>query len=603
MGKQEIIQVLLVDGTVVVVFLDEDATASDLVRTVVDEISVEPDGSDSGYSEWVAILLPPDAQVGFQEVLEVDVEAQESAGSNKPRILAGSEKVFKIISDAMKSSSQEIPSAESTSDVHDLSQNLHRAHFKVLNTRHRLDVVLKGIEGYVDGTVKSFFISPTLTCKGALELLIMALNLPTEAEVRRGQSELPYQLTMVKINTMQLETSEPIPDSQPILPLYFEYQNKVISGEIQRFEVRLGTQANWFSKVGTMTSRLTQNLSRPLSVFAFFGEGAAKTSTSPVTRRETDIKTRITSPTRKLRHMSLAGKDSESGVDFANVTTWDLGDSAADRRQSILDPSFGEDWAATYPTSRGSRQREKLDGLDDAAEGTLVSPNSQISGFEESELDKAFNRVLDELNIKAGVRAKMLEFPPSKKMELIEQNDAVQRMKSSATPTPATSRKSMPFTRPNSITSAPLDLTSPTDGPASAAQASLESLLSSGRSSPKGGSGITSFLFGNFFSGATNHPEGSVEFYLARLNSNVASQEMFKCLQSLRITLSSAALPWIRNFLEDGTALAGMETLLGRQIAKNLSLADAASSAKTQDLEEDVHLECVRCLRALLNTE
>ncbi|KAI0216793.1 hypothetical protein L0F63_005205, partial [Massospora cicadina] len=603
MGRQEIIQVLLVDGTVVVVFLDEGATASDLVRTVVDDISVGR-GTDLGseYSDWVAILLPPDAQVGFQEVLEASGEVCETlAGYKKARILGSGEKIFRVVGEALKSNSQEVSNKETITDVHDLSQNLHRAYFKVLNVRHQLEVVLKDIEGYADGTPKTFYISPSLTCKGAVELLIMGLNLPTEVEGRRGQSEPPYRLTMVKINAMQLETSEPLQDLELILPIYSEYQNRVASGEIQRFEVRFSSQANWFSKMGTMTSRLTQNLSRPLSVFAFFGEGAPKAPASALTRRETDIKTRIASPTRKLRHISLTGKDLESGVDFTNVATWDLGDSGSDRRQTILDPSFNEDWAATYPTSRGSKQREKLDPPDDVTEGTLDSPSSQLSYSEE--LDKAFNRVLDELNIKAGVRAKMLEFPPSKKMELIEQNDAVQRMKGSNTPTPATSRKSTPFTRPNSITSAPLDLAPPPEGPGSAAQASLETLLNSGRSPPKGGGGITGFLFGNLFSGAANHPEGSVEFYLARLNSNTAPQEMFKCLQSLRITLSSAAVPWIRSFLEDGTALAGMATLLERQIAKNLSLADAASSARAQDLEEDVHLECVRCLRALLNTE
>ncbi|KAJ9078460.1 hypothetical protein DSO57_1006241 [Entomophthora muscae] len=198
----------------------------------------------------------------------------------------------------------------------------------------------------------------------------------------------------------------------------------------------------------------------------------------------------------------------------------------------------------------------------------------------------------------------MMDFPPSKKMELIEQNDAVQRMRVSSTPTPMASHQSTPLPRPRSITSTLMASANSADVPGSAAQASLEQLLNSGRSPPKGGGSLTGFLFGNLFANTTNHPEGSVEYYLWRLNSkNILPQEMFKCLQSLRITLSSAAVTWIRSFLEDGTALKGMEMLLERMIAKNLSLAEVSSNAKVQDLEENVHLECIRCLRVILNTQ
>lgn len=163
----------------------------------------------------------------------------------------------------------------------------------------------------------------------------------------------------------------------------------------------------------------------------------------------------------------------------------------------------------------------------------------------------------------------MMDFQPAKKLELIEQNEAMQRMKNSSTPNP---HLALSMSRPQSFGSVSMAPNSSVDSTSSAAQASLESLLTSGRTSPKPQTRLTGFLFGNIFSGATlNHPEGSVDYYLSRLTlKSVPSQDMHKCLQSLRITLSSAAVTWIRNFLEGGHALTGMESLLEKIIDKHM---------------------------------
>ncbi|KAJ9078459.1 hypothetical protein DSO57_1006240 [Entomophthora muscae] len=139
---------------------------------------------------------------------------------------------------------------------------------------------------------------------------------------------------------MDLESTEQLSETGLILPIFFEYQKKVATGDLKKFEVQFSNHTNWFSKVGTVTSRLTQNLSRPLSVFAFFGDGNSKTPISK--HRESIIKPRIASPTRMLRHMSLTGKETESGVDFPNMSTWNLGDLESNHRRTILDPTIWE---------------------------------------------------------------------------------------------------------------------------------------------------------------------------------------------------------------------------------------------------------------------
>ncbi|CAG8765575.1 3877_t:CDS:2, partial [Acaulospora morrowiae] len=116
--------------------------------------------------------------------------------------------------------------------------------------------------------------------------------------------------------------------------------------------------------------------------------------------------------------------------------------------------------------------------------------------------------------------------------------------------------------------------------------------------SPSAGGFFSSWIPVFGFSTNSVKSQDTPEFYVEKLTQrNIAAKSLAERLQSLRVTLSTAKLSWIKNFI-DCKGLAALEFVLERYtigIKKNMS--------RNTDHDGRIQSECVRCLRVLLNTE
>jgi len=67
-----------------------------------------------------------------------------------------------------------------------------------------------------------------------------------------------------------------------------------------------------------------------------------------------------------------------------------------------------------------------------------------------------------------------------------------------------------------------------------------------------------------------------------------------KTLVALRVELSTASIHWVRAFLES-SGLSAIQIILTRVHQRGFD--------KKGDTDEDIQLECMRCVRGILNTE
>ncbi len=95
----------------------------------------------------------------------------------------------------------------------------------------------------------------------------------------------------------------------------------------------------------------------------------------------------------------------------------------------------------------------------------------------------------------------------------------------------------------------------------------------------------------------------ATRFALALLNSGKQSRkDLVKTLISLRVTLSSAKMAWIEDFLlADG--LVAIEKVLQEEAQPLVDLAPTAKRKPRKDMSDTVFAECIKCLRTLMNTQ
>jgi hypothetical protein len=76
-------------------------------------------------------------------------------------------------------------------------------------------------------------------------------------------------------------------------------------------------------------------------------------------------------------------------------------------------------------------------------------------------------------------------------------------------------------------------------------------------------------------------------------------KSLLKLLVSLRVSLSTAKIAWIREFVSDTVGVSALGGVLDRVLVSNRQQSSEVSS----DVEEEIRSECMKCLRALLKTE
>ena len=112
-----------------------------------------------------------------------------------------------------------------------------------------------------------------------------------------------------------------------------------------------------------------------------------------------------------------------------------------------------------------------------------------------------------------------------------------------------------------------------------------------GQSKPVGGATTTS--------GGRHDPAKYAATLLAGKSSR---KDLVKLLISLRVTLSSAKLVWIAEFL-DADGLLAIEKVLGEETEALVDMSSRSKRKERKDMSDTVISECVKCLRTLMNTD
>ncbi|KAK4684327.1 hypothetical protein P7C73_g5857, partial [Tremellales sp. Uapishka_1] len=263
--------------------------------------------------------------------------------------------------------------------------------------------------------------------------------------------------------------------------------------------------------------------------------------------------------------------------------------------------------------------------------GTVDRQTRASTGDDTAEVDIApgeWNQFLDDLNLQGSKRNAMSSLSPSRKSYLLQQNRLSSFPRSPPTPS-VTSPQPQSVISLSTGTSAGLARLLPqlTGGSSSSSKeregvgwtkrfsiASLGSWSDVGDGSSAGGQTpraessasdkglgeskslerqVTGGLWG-WWAGTAKYEEGSAGSFIEALNDSKRSpSSLIKHLLSLRVTLSTAKLSFIDDFLQ----LPGLESL--QTIMARLS----RQPRQLDDLDEQILAECIKCLRVLMNTD
>ncbi|CAI2179903.1 4983_t:CDS:10 [Funneliformis geosporum] len=330
----------------------------------------------------------------------------------------------------------------------------------------------------------------------------------------------------------------------------------------------------------------------------------------------------------------------ESGVEQSTKNNCSDNHESTAGFNILFDPNiFG-----TWISGTGSN-----DHLNSNRPKTVVDHNSVKKGFDsirlsknsdfsiileqDEELDKSFENVLDEMNIHGLPRSKMLQmsedhkrilvfqFKHNKALENSEQKDnmdkSIRKQKETEpmkqvlknhndnNDESRSPRKIMRDSFTSTIGSDVDSNKSPSLKPLMTSllnpdQVSLEQSLTDVQEEIPQSSSISS---GGFFSSwfglsSSTKVQRTPNYYVEKISQkNVSPKSLAERLQSLRVTLTTAKLSWIKNFIDDN-GLASLEYVLERYTAGTRRII-----LRNSDHDGRIHSECVRCLRVLLNTE
>lgn len=262
-----------------------------------------------------------------------------------------------------------------------------------------------------------------------------------------------------------------------------------------------------------------------------------------------------------------------------------------------------------------------------------ISPSATLSGKapaldveEGGDLDQDFERLMDDLGIKGASRTGMLSLPDDRKRFLIAQNNEsaaaspkLPRSKSGTILAGATeegngfmdsvSRASAAWTNRfsmASITSWGADSISDGGGTLSSATGTGSSDDSSGSptldSMNTGGTFWGSWWGGGGASSAAQATAAAGDkipsSYIPALQGKLSRQELVKQLIALRVTLASAKLSDVADFVSStSTGLLALEAILARESGA------LVKRTSREDMSDSVIGEVVKCLRGVMNTE
>ncbi|BGP28584.1 hypothetical protein JCM10296v2_000320 [Rhodotorula toruloides] len=248
-------------------------------------------------------------------------------------------------------------------------------------------------------------------------------------------------------------------------------------------------------------------------------------------------------------------------------------------------------------------------------ETNATSPDADGS-VNDGDMDNSLERLMDDLGMKETQRAAMRQLPQDRKRFLVEQHRSHQPT------TPIRPSKTGPAGEPGllenfkrfslasvgwgGLASPPLNVMGPQPKPLSSPVRKSPSQPSPDiQTQPTGSSSSwTSWWSASSNATGTGQPSGHVakdspQFYADQLRSTkITSRSLAKHLIALRVRLSTAKLAWAADFVDDAGGLDALESVLSRAMRSR-----AGEDADLSEEEKTVQAECIKCLRALLNTE
>ncbi|BGP21424.1 hypothetical protein JCM10295v2_000299 [Rhodotorula toruloides] len=245
-----------------------------------------------------------------------------------------------------------------------------------------------------------------------------------------------------------------------------------------------------------------------------------------------------------------------------------------------------------------------------------VAPSDADTSGTEDDLSGALERLMDDLGMKEAQRGAMRQLPDDRKRFLIGQH----RVNQPTTPLqpsktgPATDagllenvkRFSLANVGWGGLLSPPLDdarpRTKPPDSPVEDSAFTPSSRIqthSTGTSSSWASWWSTTSTATGTGQPSSRVAKDSPQFYADQLRSTkITSRSLAKHLIALRVRLATAKLAWAADFVNDAEGLAALDGVLARSMRHGTREADDLSEE-----EKTVQAECVKCLRAVLNTE
>ncbi|CAG8645024.1 12498_t:CDS:10, partial [Ambispora leptoticha] len=297
----------------------------------------------------------------------------------------------------------------------------------------------------------------------------------------------------------------------------------------------------------------------------------------------------------------------------------------ASRISAIIDPNVLGSWLSAVgnfdPPRRKTRKTATVVDYSSVRRGINTigrKRGNDISNFakdgEGQDLESAFKKFMDDLGIPIAKRKEMMELPDDNKRMILLQNKQNQAFKTNSQSeqklvneyndlddSGITDSRNMISQNivdikpdPEPKPSKRFSLTSWTSLEISATSSSSVTTEETIQSPTSGYAGILNW-FG--YHASPQKSQDDPEFYVEKLTQkNISPKSLSDHLLKLRVTLSTAKLSWIKVFLEH-KGLTALETAL-EKITIN-----ARKNAKHSDHDDLIQLECIRCLRVLMNTE
>ncbi|KAK9701818.1 hypothetical protein K7432_011546, partial [Basidiobolus ranarum] len=577
MEVPEIIQVLLADGRVKAAFLDPNTTAQELMTSILEDKTRDSSEPlvDENYDpkDWLLLALP---NVSYPNKVWTEEEIQKT---EEERIIKLDARIADEIDslngrgvNADTKSGKENGSTPLVHDTHAFSEHLHVAKFKLVNANHTIRTAFRDVPEIPNNYTRDIYVTPTMTAKAVIQCLVDEFSL-NKAKDKESGSQCDYVLYEVTISENDSENVRQLGDNEIPLMLKEKASSLIESNSINDYFFYVGMPESWFSRATRFTKAyLKSPAQRPLSVYTLFG-GSSSGPTSP------------TSISTASKHMSI-GSQVPADFDPTKVKTWINGDLVKDRRSSVYDKSRNSLYVNDPKRMSVMSRKSPLSNVE-----ADLEDGDRLDDMTEEELNQAFLTLMDELEMKEERREAALKMPADSKKILIRQNEIKRMSTESLIQSPAVSRRNS-IQQPSIARSESSSMMSEQYGESPSSEPSF--LFEKPEKSPSYG------FFSSWWGPTAAKSEATPEHYIEKITQkNPNLRILVKDLLALRVTLSTAPLTWIRTFLEDKRAIAALEALLERCTVKKRG----AGSSRGSDVDEDIQLECIRCLRVLLNTE